>query len=84
MGKWINAGFVAWMLVQCSFPPKAGFGKFKQSRNRSGEDKFLDLIQSSDIPITAIFCGTCSYSASQEMYVISCMYVNELKVSEET
>lgn len=64
--------------------PMAGFGKFKQSRKESGEDKFLDLIWSSDIPITAIFHETRSYSVYQEMYVTSCMYLNKLKESEET
>lgn len=62
----------------------AGLGKFKQSRRGSGEDKFLDLTQNSDIPITAIFYESCFHSAYQEMYVISCKYLNELKVSEET
>lgn len=54
------------------------------SRRGSGKDKFLDLIQSSVILITATLSGMSFNSASQELCMVSCKYLNELKVSEET
>lgn len=54
------------------------------SRRGSGKDKFLDLIQSSVILIPATLSGISFNSASQELCMVSCKYLNELKVSEET
>lgn len=54
------------------------------SRRGSGKDKFLDLIQSSAILLTAAFSGMSFNSALQELCMVSCKYLNELKVSEET
>ena len=45
------------------------------SRRGSGKDKFLDLIQSSAILITATFSGMSSNAALQELCTVSCLSI---------